>query len=173
MAFQSVVLATPGFGKPGTKFDDSPFAALSYTLNSADAAYNIVGAVGTTLVSEGIIKAGGTGVFTGILVDPDIQALFGSSSGSLAPSLTLPNYAIAPACTLGRIYITLPSGAVNIGDSIIFDNVTGALSAIAPGADLPVGKTFAQAQVIRYNVGSSGGLAVVQVAPTFVIPQLA
>lgn len=170
MGFQTAVYADQAIGVPGTRSDNSPLRALSYVLTSVSAAYNIVGATAFTVASQGIAQAGSGGArgFAGILANPEIQALFGASGIPLNPSLTLPNGVIAACVTMGRIFVTLPAAA-NIGDLVIYDNTTGALSTIAPGVALPVGKTFACAQVIRYTI-SGAGVAEIEIDPFIVAP---
>lgn len=167
MSFQSTVFLQQGFGIPGELFDDAPHKAEPFIINSADAANNIFGRC-FTIVSEGIAAAGGTGVFGGFLVNPKGSAAFGTAGDPLAASLTLPNYAQGELLTMGSIIVTLPAVAA-IGDLVLFDNLTGDLTTIAPGAALPVGKTFAQAKVDRFTVSGAGN-AVISVNPTWVIP---
>lgn len=170
MAFQSTVSQLQGFGVPGELFNDGPHRAESFILESASAAYNIVGATAFTVASQGIAAAGGNGVFAGILANPKTAVLQGTSAGgSLAPTLTLPNEAQAEIVSMGSLIVTLPAAAA-IGDKVIYDTTTGAISTITPTADLPVGKLFANA-VVDYFTVSAAGLAVITMTPTLVIPQ--
>ena len=74
---------------------------------------------------------------------------------------------------MGTIFVTLPAAAA-IGDYVIFDNTSGAISTIAPDAVLPNGQTFANAMVDYFTPNASGAqIAVVSVNPTYVIPQAA
>ncbi len=133
MAFQSTVSLQQGFGVPGEQFTDGPTRAESYTINSASAAYNILGATACSVTSQGFCAAGKTSAnlpFAGILVDPKNQALFGASGIPLNPSLTVPNYSAVECATMGSFVVTLPAAAA-IGDTVIFDNTTGALSTIS------------------------------------------
>jgi len=133
MGFQSTVSLAQGFGVPGEQFTDGPTRAESYTINSASAAYNIIGATACSVTSQGFCAAGKTSAslpFAGILVDPKDQALFGTSGAPLAPTLTVPNYAAVECATMGSFVVTLPAAAA-IGDTVIFDNTTGALSTIS------------------------------------------
>lgn len=172
MGFQATVALQQGFGVIGEMFNDGPWRCQSFILNSADASYNVMGR-GFTKTSQGVAQAGSGGTlgYAGILVDPKGQALRGASGDPLAPSLTLPNYAQGELCTEGSIIVSLPA-ACAIGDLVVFDNTTGALSTIAPGANLPVGKSFAYAFVDFYTV-SAAGLAVITLTPTLTIPVLA
>lgn len=166
MAFQSSVAINQGFGVPGELYTDAPYRAQSFTINSASAAYNIIGATACTITSQGVCQAGSAGTlgYAGILVDPKNVALFGTGGIPLAPTLTVPNYTQVECLTMGTIVVTLP-GAAAIGDWVVYDNTTGALSTVAAGASLPVGKSWANAIVDYYTV-SGAGLAVITVAPS-------
>jgi hypothetical protein len=174
MAFQSTVSLQQGFGVPGELFTDAPYIALPYTIvSTGHPEYNIIGATCCTITSEGICEAGAGGArgFAGFLVDPKDQALFGAGGVPLNPTLTVNNNSIVECLTMGTIIVTLPAAA-NIGDYVIFDDTTGAISTIAPTDPLPTGKTFANAQVTYYTQGVSGSaLAVITVNPTYIIPQ--
>jgi hypothetical protein len=173
MAFQSTVSIIQGFGVPGELFTDAPYIVKPYTLVSASAAYNIIGATACTVTSQGVAEAGSGGDFgfAGIIVDPKDQALFGVGAAPLSPTLVLPNNSQVALCTMGNIVVTLPAAA-NIGDYVVYDNTTGALETIAPTDPLPVGTTFANAIVTDFTVGGIG-LGVITINPTYVIPQLA
>lgn len=172
MPFQNAVSLQQGFGVPGEQFTDGPWRAEAFTINSASAAYNIIGATACSVTSQGFCAAGNTtGVlpFAGILVNPKNVALFGAGGIPLNPTLTVPNYTAIQCATMGSFIVTLPAAAA-IGDYVIFDNTTGALSTITPSTPLPSGKSFANALVDYYTV-SAGGLAVITMSPTLVIPQ--
>lgn len=134
MAFQSTVNITLGAGIAGEQFDDSPSRVSPWEVNSASAAYNIVGATAYTLNTadpgdgsgSGVAAAGGSGTFLGLLVNPKVYASFGTSSDTLAPTMTLPNFTIAELTTMGRWFVTLPAAA-SVGDSVYYDNTTGAI----------------------------------------------
>lgn len=166
MAFQSSVAINQGFGVPGELYTDAPYRAQSYIINSASAAYNIIGATACTITSQGVCQAGSGGSFgyAGILVDPKNVALFGTGGIPLAPTLTVPNYTQIECLTMGTIVVTLPDAAA-IGDWVVYDNTTGALSTVSAGSSLPSGKSWANAIVDYYTV-SGAGLAVITVAPS-------
>lgn len=165
MAFQSAVYLQQGFGVPGELFNDSPYRSQSYILNTADhPEYNIVGATCCTITSQGNAEAGGTGIFAGFIVDPKVYALQGTvAGGSLAPTLTIPNYTQVELLTMGSIVVTLP-GAAAIGDVVIFNQTTGAISTQTPSTALPSGYSFANA-VVDYFTVAGAGLAVITVTP--------
>lgn len=172
MGFQSAVQIFTGFGVPGELFQDAPSVVQSFTLNSDLASYNVIGATAYTVQADGFAQAGSGGAFgfAGILVDPKNQALFGAvGSSPLSPTLVLPNNAQAELLTQGILIVTLP-GAAAIGDYVIYDNTTGALSTVAAGSPAGSGKSFANAVVSNYAV-SGAGLAVISVNPPgFALP---
>ncbi len=173
MAFQSTVAIELGFGVPGELFTDAPYIVQPYYINSAEASYNIIGATACTIAAQGECQAGAGGDYgyAGILVDPKDIALFGAGGIPLNPTLTVPNYTQVECLTMGTIIVTLPAAA-NIGDYVVFDNTTGALSTITPTTPLASGTTFANAIVSYYTQGISGtALAVITVNPTYIIPQ--
>ena len=167
MSFQSTVFLQQGFGVPGEFYTDSPHRAEPFIINSASAAYNIIGATAYTITADGKAEAGNGGAlgFAGILVNPKNAALFGSS---LAPTLTLPNYSNAACLTMGQIVVTLPAACL-VGDWVCYDNTTGALSTIAAGGSLVSGTSFAYATVDIISP-TVAGLAVIRVSPTLTIP---
>lgn len=170
MAFQSSVFFNTGAGVPGEIFSSYPHRAQSFQIQSASAAYNIIGATAFTVTAQGVAQAGnGSGylAFAGFLFNPKVYALQGTQSGgTLAPTLTLPNFTQAEFITEGSLWVTLPNTA-NIGDVVIYDNVTGAISSISPTTALPSGKTFANAQVDYFSV-TAAGLAVISITPLIV-----
>lgn len=171
--FQSTVSRTQGFGVIGELFDDGPLRAQSFIINSSSASNNVFGR-GFSITSQGLAAAGnsgGTHVFAGILVNPKVNVLLGDGTNPLNPSLTLPNFAQATLATEGSFIVTL-GAAANIGDLVVYNNTTGILATIAPGANLPVGTSFAYAFVDRYTL-TSAGLAVITLQPTLPIPVLA
>lgn len=172
MAFQSTVNFAQGAGVVGELFVQSPRIALEYILNSADAAYNVFGRC-FTVVSQGVAEAGNPdedAIFAGFLVNPKGSTTSGTvAGGSLAPTLTLPNYSQGELLTEGIIWVSLPAAAA-IGDLVVYDNTTGALSTIAPDAALPTGKSFAYAEVYAFTVAAAG-LAVVRVDTSIPVPQ--
>ena len=175
MSFQSAILNQQGFGVPGELFTDSPYICKTYTIDSASAAYNLIGSTCCSITSEGLCEAGSGGDlgFAGFLVDPKALALFGTGGQSLTPSLSVLDQTIVECLTMGTIVVQVPA-ACDIGDLVVYDNTTGSITTIAPAAALPVGKTFANATVAYFTPDAAGSqLAVIQVNPTLVIPQLA
>lgn len=169
MALQSAVYQFTGFGVPGELWSDSPVTCSSYIINSASAAYNIIGATCYSFTSQGNVAAGnsgGTAVFAGFLVNPKEYA---NANGNLSPTLVLPNYTQAALLTEGIVVVTLPA-ACAIGDYVIYDNTTGAIATVTPGTALPSGKSWSYAYVYNFTPGASGAqLGVLKVSPQFAI----
>ena len=173
MAFQSVVNSQMAFGVAGEPFDNGPRRSAPWALLSASADYNVVGATAYTVTSgpatpatPAIAAAGGSGVFAGILVGPKEYATSGTvAGGALAPTMVLPNYTNAELLTQGAIFATL-SGAANIGDQVIYDLTTGALSSMVPvskfTASIAAGGA-STADVLTVTAVSAGVLAVGQI----------
>ena len=133
--FQSTVNTQYGAGIPGSLYDDSPVRSAPWILNSANAAYNIIGATAFTAssadpgtgITSGVAAAGGTNQFVGILSNLKTAVTSGTSAGALIGSATLPNNVEAELVTMGHIWAALPMTA-NVGDLVSYDSTTGALS---------------------------------------------
>lgn len=166
MTFQTTVSRFSGFGVPGELYNDSPTRSQSYILNSTSSSLNIIGSTVFTVVSEGIAEAGGTGAFAGFLVDPKQYALFASGGQTLTPTLVLPNNTQADLLSMGTIVVTLPAAAA-IGDVVIYNTTTGAISTVTPGTSPGSGNAYANAFVDYYTV-TGAGLAVITVNPTLI-----
>jgi hypothetical protein len=166
MGFQTAVSTLSGFGVPGELYTDSPTRAQSYILQSTTSSLNIIGATVFTVVSEGIAEAGGTGAFAGFLIDPKQYALFASAGQTLTPTLTLPNGTQADLLTMGDIIVTLP-GAAAIGDVVIYNTTSGAISTVTPGTSPGAGNAYANA-FVNYQTVAGAGLAVITVNPTLI-----
>lgn len=155
MAFQSGVLKTQGFGVVGELFTDSPFRVKSWTLTSAA---NTV-AYAYTVASEGNVVLGGAGEFAGILVNPKSYATRGTTAGgSLAPTLVLAQYEQGELLTMGEIIVSLATAAA-IGDKVVYDTTTGALSAVARQVQVTAS---ASTTTLTVTAVTSGVLAVGQ-----------
>lgn len=168
--FQTTVNQFMGFGIPGEIYDSGPFRAMTYTLDSADASYNVFGRGFSQKLSagDGVASAGNTtGLlpFAGILMGPKNYALKGDGTNPLNPGFTLPNSELAQLCTMGQIVVTLSNiGAP--GNLIVMDNTTGILTAISQPTPLPAGKSPVYGQVVRYNSGGPSNVCVIELDPT-------
>lgn len=170
MSFQSTVNFKQGFGVVGEFYLSSPQRVQSYILNSPSAANNVFGR-GFSITSQGVANAGDTGgtqVFAGILVNPKGHPSLGDTASPLDPVLVLPNNVNAELATMGSVIVSLPAAA-NIGDFVVFDNTTGILATVAPGAALPSGKSWAYATVDYYTLAAAG-LAVITLTPSLAVP---
>lgn len=127
------------FGVPGeAKMDNPGRIVRPGLLNSASAAYNIVGATFfTSPVAGGAVAAGGAiGAANqpwGILCNPKAYAAYGTTSGPLNPTMTLPNNMEAEFMMAGELCISVP-GVCSIGDLVTYNTTTGALGTIGPNA---------------------------------------
>lgn len=132
MPFQTDVRPNMAAGVPGELATNYAHKAQTYTINSADAANNIIGSVCCTISDELVceVGAGGAYGFAGFLVNPKGQALHSMASQPFEASMTVPNGVIVECLTQGVIFVML-EGPANIGDSVVFDNVTGRISAIS------------------------------------------
>lgn len=154
MSFQSTIATTQGFGVAGELFNNGPVRAASYILNSG-AVPNKIG-YAFSIVSEGMAACGGTGVFAGILVNPKSYASYGTTSGTLAPTLTVPEDSQGELLTMGEVVVYLDTAAA-IGDGVFYTNATGALSA----GTASTGQTqIPNCKVSKYTLAAAG-LAVI------------
>src|SRR5580698_7234370 len=174
--FQSTVNIWSALGVVGDMAFDSPLRAEPYNLFS-NGTPNIIGNAFT--VSSGAnpepsgnsavagnATVGGTGVFAGILINSKDYASYGTTSGALNPTITLPDYSIGFLADMGYFFVNLP-GPANVGDLVTYDPLTGNLNSITPttkftGAIAP-GGSAGVADVMTVSAVSAGKLAVGQI----------
>lgn len=173
---QQTVFSNIGFGVVGELFLEGPLRAQPARLNSGSAANNVVGraftitadATGSYNTSADpaplVVAAGGTAVLAGILANPKVYPLLGTTAGgTLAPSETLPNNQMVELVqeTTGLI-VSLPAAAA-IGDWLYYLNADGSLLTAAPGSgNAPASSTrVPNGRVTRYGIAAAG-LAVVE-----------
>lgn len=170
MNFQTQIRYDYAFGVPGEIKFDGPSRVQPGFLNSALAAYNIVGATafsqpqaGGAVVAGGAIGPGSGNVFYGLLVNPKLYASFGTSAGGpLAATMTLPNNVEAEFMLTGYVVVSVPA-ACNIGDQLTYNTTTGALATVANNVNPPAGFAFVPNAVIdKFAQTAVGGLAVVR-----------
>lgn len=160
--FQSTVNVMQGFGVPGEVQLADPKRVESLIINSAGATPNVYGYAATKSNATNIAKMGGaitngSTVFAGLMVNPKAATLFGTASGTLAPTLAIPDSQQADFLTMGTVTVAVNT-ACNIGDLVSYNLTTGALSTYAPGGTVPAGTaTVPNAVVYRYPVTNSGG----------------
>lgn len=150
--FQSAVNIYNPIGFPGDLAFEGPIRAAPFNLVSSpnpnvigyaftqssaanpDPVYNVPNSSTVAAPLAGTARAGGTGVFAGILVNSKEQAMYGTSAlNPLGPSIVLPDNTIGSLLTMGYIFVNLP-GPANPGDLVTYDTNTGALNSIAPTA---------------------------------------
>jgi len=165
MSVQTTVNFFAGFGNPGDFYDDSPRRVEPFLLQSGDPTQNIFGRACTVVAGNtgGIAIVGGTGVFAGFLCDSKSVITNGTvAGGPLAATLTVPNNINVPLCNFGCIIVSLPAAAA-IGDSVLYNTTTGALTTITPGGTPPGGTAFAHAVVDRFAI-TGASLAVIRIS---------
>lgn len=166
MGFQTQVNIQYAFGVPGALYDDSPVRSTPWELESANAAYNIIGSTAFTATTadpgdssgSGVAAAGGGGQFVGILANPKVYATSGPAGSALNPTLQVPNGTIGELVTMGHLIVVLP-GTANVGDAVSYDQTTGALSTF------PTKAAFTGA-----IVASTGVLTVTLITKGFIQP---
>lgn len=160
MAFQSTVRQFMTDGIVGDIALDGPVRSQPVLLQTSDATQNVIGravthVAGTT--NDGKAVAGGTGVFAGILTNSKQYALTGTTAGTLAPTLVLPNNTPVEATYMATGVWVLLTTSANIGDQVVFAQADGQLAAIAPGASPSAGQTLITgAKVIRQSTTTAG-----------------
>lgn len=164
MAFQSNVPILQGFGVPGDIIYQSPFRAEPLTVVSG-ANPNVYGYAYTKDAATNVAKVGGAiaagRVFAGLLANSKEATTYGTSAGTLEPTLNLPDNMQGSFASMGDIVIQVPA-ACKVGDLVCYDTTTGALSTVAPGTAAPAGKALVPNTVIHRHAvtNASGGLTV-------------
>ena len=128
---QSSVATKQGFGVVGEIYLDGPYRALSAIIDSAgaDPNENRVGRAFTFVAgSDGHVTVGGTGIFAGILANPKVYPLRGTTSDPLAPSLDLPQYAVGEFVYDTTGMLVSLAAAANVGDDVLYDTTSGVIS---------------------------------------------
>lgn len=164
-AFQSTVNLTYAFGVVGELINDGPQRVASRIVNSNGANPNTVGFAFTRNNQTDICAVGGTiasgTVFAGILAMPKSYATYGTTAGTLVPTLNLPDNSSGEFVEMGTMVVAL-STACNIGDLVVYDTTTGALSTVAAGSgSAGTGKAFVPNGFVRsYN--AAAGIAAIR-----------
>jgi len=155
---QSTVKLNQGFGVIGELAFDGPNRTITATLDSADAADNVVGRAFFYVDSadDSIVQAGGESVFAGILGLPKTYASRGTDAGgTLAATLTLANGEQGEFVRMGEMIVTLPAAA-NVGDPVTYNTDNGALGAIAATAEF-TGVIAVTTGVLTVSALAAGG----------------
>lgn len=164
MTFQSTVNIQLGFGVVGEILLAGPKRAEKLTMNSSGTP-NVIGYAFTKSNTTNVATVGGaitngSTVFAGILANPKEYATSGGSTGTLSPTLTLPDNTDGDFVTMGEMVVTLTTAA-NIGDVVIYATATGALAAVAPGAAAGSGNVIVpNCTVVRYPTSAAGLVAI-------------
>lgn len=146
MPFQQSINITLAAGVVGEQSVEGPARVVKRTVNSAGANPNLIAyafcmAVATGVASVGGTIAAGTVAFAGLLVNPKVYSSNGTTAGPLVPTLAIPDNSEGEFALMGQYWVYLNSAA-NIGDQVVYDTTTGALSAVAPGASAGSGKAY-------------------------------
>ena len=152
MSFQSTVQTLQAFGVIGEIIRNVP--VISTPWNLVGTPDNTIGNA-FTVTSEGVAECGGDGVFAGILVNPKSYTTSGTTSGTLEPTLVLPDNSVGELLTAGEIVVTLASAA-SIGDAVIYDETDGSLDAIEPVAAFTAAQSTTTLTVSAITAGSLG-----------------
>lgn len=176
MTFQKTVRYDQAFGVIGEIRFDGPLRAGSYILATpgADAvvlAANVVGHAFTFVADKpGLVQAGGTGAFAGIMGNPKVYPYWGGFAGSdtTPQALFVPNGIAAEFVTMGFIVAKVDKAA-KPEDLIAYKQTDGSLTVVAApaaGAEptVPDGYTLVpNAHVDRYpQTNADGGLVLVR-----------
>lgn len=125
----------------------NPDGTGTYTVNNSQ-----------TVTSGTVTGTGGSNlVFGGILVNPKQQASAGTvAGGTLAATLAIADNTQGDLLYMGTIVISSAT-ACAIGDEVVYDIVTGALSTIVPGATPGANKRLVpNASIYRYPTSVAG-----------------
>lgn len=163
-AFQSTINTTYAYGVIGEIINDGPTRASARIVNSSGTA-NVIGYAYTRSNTTDICSVGGaitngSTVFGGILAMPKSYASYGTTSGTLQPTLTVPDNWVGEFVEMGTIVVALTTAA-NIGDLVTYNLTTGALGAVAPGSSAPGGSALVPNAVVR-NYNTAAGIAAIR-----------
>lgn len=165
MGFQSTVRLDQTDGIVGEVIFGGPLRAEPKTLNSTSAANNVIGRVfqqvaGANNDNEVSSDVGSAAVFAGILSNPKEHATSGPATGTLDPTLTLPNNTEGSLVKEGTMIVELTSASNNIGNEVYYNHTNGTLSSVAPGAGAPANSTrVPNGTVVRQNIPTANTLA--------------
>ena len=162
MSFQTTVRYDKTYGVPGEIVKDGLHLAETAMLNSANAAYNIIGATAFSQpVAGGGVAAGGTGAYFGILANPKTQASYGTlAGGALAATMTRANNVTASFVRRTAGIVVTLANACNIGDRLTFNTTTGALGSVSPSSAF-TGVIAATTGVLTVSaVGTTGNIGI-------------
>lgn len=165
MSFQQTVNIEQGLGVPGSIYSDAPLRAERLNIYSNGRA-NVYGYAFTKNSTTNIAQVGGEVsselVFAGILVNTKEAVLYGTTAGTLEPTLAIPDQSQGDFVTMGDVIVKVTSGC-KIGDFVLYDRETGALSTTSDRNDLKDKQLVPNAVIHAYPVtNNDGGLTVVR-----------
>jgi len=158
MTFQSQVFPDQVSAIIGEPFVDSPSRVKPVIINSSGATPNTIGKAYTYVVGAADPTAGagtnGGGAFAGILVNPKVYASQGAATGSLDPTLDIPDNTEGELMTMGTAVFNLSIvGTGEIGEGIFYVDATGELgSGVAGGGQTQI----SNAKIDRQEVFGPG-----------------
>jgi len=163
MTLQTTVRLDQGWGIIGEIRFNGPQRAEAFQIDPAATAANcLIGSFFTIDVATGLATPGGaivsgTRAMAGILVNPKEYSLFGSSAGTLAPTLLLPPGAMGVFLQMGEVVVNSVN-AIKIGQQLSYATATGLLG-LDPGSGYAA---VPGATVVDYasQTGGGGGLVV-------------
>lgn len=132
MTFQKKVRFDQAFGVVGELSHDGPLRAKPGVLNSAKPTDNAYGRVFTLDAATGMVQAGGTGAFWGILANPK-TGMFTGRIGDSGTQSWLPNGVVGEFVDMGEIIVPV-DGPANIGDTLYYNTADGVITVTAPPA---------------------------------------
>lgn len=172
MTLQTSVLTDLKSGIVGEIAFDGPTRVATAVLKSgAGAANNVVGRAFTYNTDQtGVenVRAGGTGRFAGILINPKTLVLNGTAAGgTLADSLVVADGTPVELMIMGEVFVSLTTtGAVLQPTSyLVYDTTTGALDWVADPQTPGAGKALVpNAVTYRHNASPTVAGAFLAVA---------
>ena len=119
--------------------------------------------------TAGQAQVGGTGEFAGILFEPKAYSNAGTSSGPLTTNYSLPDGTYANLGRYGAFFVSL-AAAANIGDEVLFDQTTGAISTQPRTASFTASQTTTVLTVSAVAAGTAAiGVGSIITASTGII----
>lgn len=156
MPVQSTVRRDQASGFVGDIVISGPMRGMPAILNSTSAANNVVGRGFFHVAGNDLeVTADTVGAVAGILFNRNVYALQGTPSGTLEPSIALPNNAEVSLVTMTSGILVTLSTAANIGDNVFIADATGILAA-SPNPTLAGHTIIPNAQIVRQNTPAAG-----------------
>ena len=168
MGFQSQVRIDQTTGVIGDIIIDGPMRAQPGILSSTSAANNVIGRAFRHVANSDTDVSADVAIgrpFAGILANSKVYATSGTpvtgvDSGTLAPTLMLPNETEVELVTKTSGIVVALSTDADIGENVFFATATGILAA-DPSTTLANHEQIPNAKVVRQNIPSAG-LAIIE-----------